>query len=184
MISRVTHGSYILNHGMCSTTGSSQSMRPWSTSSAKAATVTALPVEPVGKIVSASTFSSSPSLRTPKPRLNVISPFSTIEIAIPGTPTASRTASARASKSCGGAATTGNATASQIAASPARSAGSMVMFTSSCSVARSAACSSGQAFVHQPFDGGAAALIDNLELASVKFLNSVTERSSIPQPQE
>ncbi len=38
--------------------------------------------------------------------------------------------------------------------------------------------------IHSVLQSKTTALIDNLELASVKFLNSVTERSSIPQPQE
>jgi hypothetical protein len=50
---------------MWSMTLSSQRILPSSTSTASAAAVIALPVEPVGKIVSASTFSGDPSLRTP-----------------------------------------------------------------------------------------------------------------------
>jgi hypothetical protein len=50
---------------------SSQPIFPWSTRIPSAATVTALPVEPVGKIVSASTGSGLPSALTPNPRANV-----------------------------------------------------------------------------------------------------------------
>lgn len=65
VISLVTHGSYMRNHGMWSMTLSSQSSLPSSTSTASAAAVIALPVEPVGKIVSASTRSGEPRRRTP-----------------------------------------------------------------------------------------------------------------------
>ena len=60
VISRVTHGSYIWNQGMCFVTGSSQSIWPRSTSTASAAVVKAFPTEPSWKIVSASTGASSP----------------------------------------------------------------------------------------------------------------------------
>ena len=46
-----------------------------STSVASAATVNALPVDPVAKMVSASTGAGSPSLRTPKPRASVGPPL-------------------------------------------------------------------------------------------------------------
>jgi len=65
VISRVTHGSYIWKPGSRSVTLSSQLILPASTNCASAATVNALPVEPVGKIVFASTRSGLPSLRTP-----------------------------------------------------------------------------------------------------------------------
>ena len=67
----------------------------------------ALPVEPVGKIVSASTGVAAPTLLTPYPRASVASPFSTIAMAMPGTPIFVRRLSTRASKSLGGAAASG-----------------------------------------------------------------------------
>ena len=65
VISRVTQGSYIWKPGRWSMTLSSQPIFFSSTRTASAAVVTALPVEPVGKMVSASTGSGEPSLRTP-----------------------------------------------------------------------------------------------------------------------
>ena len=86
VISRVTHGSYIWNPGMWSMTLSSQPILPWSTRMASAAVVIALPVEPVGKIVSASTRSGAPSGARRSPWHAPTLPFSTIAIAMPGTP--------------------------------------------------------------------------------------------------
>jgi biopolymer transport protein ExbB len=37
--------------------------------------------------------------------------------------------------------------------------------------------------IHSVLQSKTTALIDNLELASVKFLNSITERSAVPQQQ-
>ncbi len=64
-ISRVTQGSYIWKPGRRSMTLSSQPSFPSSTSTASTATVNALPVEPIGKMVSASTRSGAPSRRRP-----------------------------------------------------------------------------------------------------------------------
>ena len=55
VISRVTHGSHMRKSGMWSMTLSSHLILPASTSVASAALVKALPVDPVKKIVSAST---------------------------------------------------------------------------------------------------------------------------------
>ena len=70
-----------------------------------AATVKALPVEPVGKIVSASTRSGEPSRLTPNPLVSVTLSFSTMAMAMPGTPICLRRLSTRASNPLGGAAT-------------------------------------------------------------------------------
>ena len=62
VISRVTQESYIWKPGRRSITWSSQEILPASTRVASAATVNALPVDPVSKMVSTSTASGAPQL--------------------------------------------------------------------------------------------------------------------------
>src|SRR5688572_12405599 len=89
---------------MWSTTLSSHLSLPWSTSVAIAATVNALPVDPVAKIVSASTSALSPSCRTPHPCDSVVLPSSTIAMAMPGAPESWRKASTCSTNPAGGSA--------------------------------------------------------------------------------
>ena len=104
VISRVTHGSHMRKSGMWSMTLSSQPILPWSTSVASAALVKALPVDPVKKIVSASTGRLVVMSRTPQPCASVTLPFSTMATVTPGTPHALRSCSTRCSNPAGGAA--------------------------------------------------------------------------------
>ncbi len=104
VISRVTHGSHMRKSGMWSMTLSSHLIFPASTSVASAALVNALPVDPVKKIVSASTGWFVVISRTPQPRASVTLPSSTIAMVTPGTPNALRSCSTRCSKPAGGAA--------------------------------------------------------------------------------
>src|SRR3954451_17487520 len=104
VISRVTHGSHMRKSGMWSITLSSHLILPASTRVASAALVNALPVDPVKKIVSASTGWLVVMSRTPHPCASVTLPSSTIAMVTPGTPNALRSCSTRCSKPAGGAA--------------------------------------------------------------------------------
>src|SRR6476646_6791203 len=90
--------------GMWSITLSSHLILPASTSVASAALVNALPVDPVKKMVSASTGWLVVISRTPQPCARVTLPSSTIAMVTPGTPNAFRSCSTRCSKPAGGAA--------------------------------------------------------------------------------
>ena len=90
--------------GMWSMTLSSHLILPSSTRVASAALVNALPVDPVKKIVSASTGWLVVMSRTPQPCASVTLPSSTMAIVTPGTPNSLRSCSTRCSKPAGGAA--------------------------------------------------------------------------------
>src|SRR4051812_47097309 len=119
VISRVTHGSHMRKSGMWSMTLSSHLSLPWSTRVASAATVNALPVEPVEKMVSGPTGRFVPTLRTPQPRASVGLPFSTIAIDTPGIPNCWRNCSTRCSNPVGGAAVAADVSSMAAAAKPA-----------------------------------------------------------------
>src|SRR3569833_293845 len=120
VISRVTHGSHMRKSGMWSITLSSHLILPASTSVASAALVKAFPVEPVKKMVSASTGWLVVMSRTPQPRASVTLPSSTMVIVTPGTPIALRSCSTRCSKPGGGAACAAAAAATSARAVSAR----------------------------------------------------------------
>src|SRR6185503_12741484 len=115
VISRVTHGSPMRKSGMWSITRSSHLILPSSTSVARAALVKAFPVDPVKKIVSASTGWLVVMSRTPHPFARVTLPSSTIAMLTPGTPNCLRSCSTRCSKPAGGAASALAAIANAIA---------------------------------------------------------------------
>src|SRR5690348_3275611 len=115
VISRVTHGSHMRKSGMWSMTLSSHLILPSSTSVASAALVKALPVDPVKKIVSASTSWFVVMSRTPHPFASVTLPSSTMAMLTPGTPNCLRSCSTRCSNPAGGAALALAAIASAIA---------------------------------------------------------------------
>src|SRR5690242_12469625 len=115
VISRVTHGSHMRKSGIWSITLSSHLILPSSTSVASAALVKALPVDPVKKIVSASTGWLVVMSRTPQPLARVTLPSSTMAMLTPGTPNCLRSCSTRCSKPAGGAASALAAIASAIA---------------------------------------------------------------------
>src|SRR5689334_4913068 len=104
VISRVTHESHMRKSAMWSITLSSHLIFPASTSVASAALVKALPVDPVKKMVSASTGWFVVMSRTPHPCASVTLPSSTMAMVSPGAPICLRSCSTRCSKPGGGAA--------------------------------------------------------------------------------